>query len=319
LVDRPTPALPSPELIKKINARIDSLNERRVTEDHLKVLSVAYVIIQHFLGRPFFDRYVALSQTPDPYMLNALGDEDADERFVHQDRVARLADYLFRLQNEMGFDVLIERLTSNRDMRSVNLEAMIANLFKLRGFSVEILSLTSVRGQDFDFQIRRGSEIINVEVTGFTNDRFSVSNVKNVLHSKRNQLPDTHPAFLYCIVPPSWLENYKDLRFGTQLATYEFFARSKTKRINAVVYVTTEMKKHGNGVLFGEAHAPVYNPMPRFHVDPTILWPDRHAGARMAAWKELSRNPQMVFPSTLRASRIGTSSFRIHHRPFPKV
>jgi hypothetical protein len=221
---------------------------------------------------------------PDPYMMNKFDEADAVKRFLYMDRVCQLANYLFRLRDETGFDILIKRFRSNRDMRSVNLEAMIASFFKKQEFSIKILPQTMIRGLDFDFTATRGSEKINVEVTGCTNERFSAGNIKNILEKKRDQLPDSDPALLYIILPQEWVSDSPNLQTKIEEETVRFYKRSQTGRLNAVVYMMSQMKRVGAGAAFLDIYSPVFNTRARHEIELSFLVEDG-AGARETAEK----------------------------------
>jgi len=290
----PQLTFPSEDLVNKLRINLSAIAKGGFYDDLAKAIAVAFVIIEHFLGKDFSDRYIAPSNNPNPYMMNGF-DTDPGSRFLYQDRVIRFADYLYRLQGEQGFDILLERFTSNRDMRSVNLEAMVANYFKKHQFDVEILRLTGVKGRDFDFTAMRNVDVFNVEVTGCTNDKFSARNLTNVLNSKRKQLPSTGPALLYCILPQEWLSHYPDLNFGLFHVTCNFYEISK--RINAVIYVMSQIRRIGSGAAFFDVFAPITNPNARFKPDLSFLFQDKPE--LRALQRELLANSDKNFPAKL--------------------
>lgn len=241
-----------------------------------KTYLTAVTIIRYFLGHKFCERYIKLIDQPNSYMMNSLTNA-TDQQFFHQHRVSWLANYLFFLQNEKGFDLLIQKFTSNRDMRSVNLEAMVATDHKKDDFSIEILPSSGVRGQDFDFKAFNDSgDVVNVEVTGCTNATFSASTIANILQTKRSQLPKSSgPSLLYCILPQDWLQQNPNLKSDVERATLEFYTKSQTKRINAAVFLIPEMTRIGDGAFFTVGHFAVSNSSSQFPLDLSFLTRDR--------------------------------------------
>lgn len=200
-----------------------------VTRDFL----MAAVIIREYCGKfpeeindPFF-KYDNIASTKNTY--------------VH--RVIFLADALFRLRNEDGFEVLRGRF-EQRPIRSVYFEATAASYFIEERYNVVIREETGVRGNDFDFAVFNNKEKINVEVSEFSSDQFSASMLKNKLNEKRSQLPPEKPAILFLTCPESW-DIYGPLDFPMMRETFSFFGR--TKRINAVVFQSATVKNVGPG------------------------------------------------------------------------
>jgi hypothetical protein len=64
--------------------------------------------------------------------------------------VIDLADAIFLLKDEDGFDILLSRIAL-RPLRSVYFEAIAAKYFRNAGFRIEIRKEAFVRGHDFDF------------------------------------------------------------------------------------------------------------------------------------------------------------------------
>jgi hypothetical protein len=262
-----------PDLVKIIRSNLADFSEGDAVA---KTYLTAVIIIRHFLGLEFCEKYAKPIDAPDPYMMNSPTNA-TDQQFFHQHRVSWLANYLFFLQNEKGFDLLIQRFTSNRDMRSVNLEAMVATDYKKDDFSIEILPSSGVRGQDFDFKAFNNSGgVVNVEVTGCTNATFSASTISNILQTKRSQLPKSDgPSLVYCILPQDWLQQNPNLKSDVERATLEFYTKSQTKRINAAVFIIPEMTRIDDGAYFTVGHFPVANSSTRFPLDLSFLTRDR--------------------------------------------
>jgi hypothetical protein len=263
-------------LAVKINIAVNNIKATGAQSDQTALAWLAArVVVGYFLGEPFCEKYIKPSMDPDPYMLNISSDSSADLRFRSMERIASLADYLYRLRKERGFDILIERLTSGRDMRSVYLESAIASHYKQLGFSVEILPLSGKRGHDFDFKAKRGPQHINVEVTGSTKSEYSANNIANILYGKRSQLPDSGPGFIYCIISQEWIEKDKSVLRKIEHETLKFYQKTRTGRINAVVYTLSIMKRIGEGAAFRTVYIPILNRDARHSIDLSFMFSDQ--------------------------------------------
>jgi hypothetical protein len=244
-----------------------------------KAAATAFVIIDHFLGSEFSRQYIELSDHPHPFMHN--GHSEAwDYRITYQDRVCKLADYLFALQDENGFDVLVTRFKT-RDPRSVFFEAMIARIFRRRGFRIKLQIETGTKGDDFDFQATQGPDKINVEVTACTNERFSDTNLRNIINAKRKQLPSTNPAAIFCILPVTWLANYSGyLNSELDRVTSEYFRATSRRssddksRINSITYCMEATERVGSGAIVGSIMHTVLIENARLDFDLSFLFED---------------------------------------------
>lgn len=197
------------------------------------------------LGAEWCHQKIALSENPDPWMLNGtdnwLRSTNADpndmRRIVYFSRVTRLADCLFTLFGSNRFtggDILRKRFLT-RPTKPCFIEAEIASTLIVNGFSVHIRSESGRRGMDFDISANFGGWPINVEVTGRDEGLpLSPNAIRNTLNRKWKQLPEDAPAVIYIHVPEKWMEDPRAHRIISS-AINPFEIRSG--RINAVVFV----------------------------------------------------------------------------------
>jgi hypothetical protein len=256
--------------------------------------TMAAAVLDNFLGREFVSNRVTTTRIPDPFLLNAA--EGTDLKFLHQFRVCQLADALFRLRDVDGPDVLIERLL-NRPLRATFFEARAAAHLAAHGLSIEIREETRRRGQDFDFQATYGSTLFHVEVTEATKFQFSPNTLSNKLSKKRSQVPDTHPALLFCTIPSEW-HVQADINFWMMQRTFAFFGESA--RINAVIYQWENRLRSGQGALAALVMFPLAHSKPRLPAPLNFIFGEgpriakatatalrgRNRAAKIAEWME---------------------------------
>lgn len=206
----------------------------------MRYLVAAVSTIAEYLGRN-------LSGTPENRpkgeFLAYNTDDNPTINFRHPVRLIMIAEALFMLRSCHGFSEICRRM-KNRDLRSSYYEALAALRFISAGYEVFAKPETMVRGDDFDFSVRRKRRFfwpllgpkINVEVTALTADAFSQRTIGNALDQKRKQLPSDAPAVIFCVVPERWVAVERiDLEAELSQAADAFFKRSR--RINLLVFV----------------------------------------------------------------------------------
>lgn len=82
---------------------------RRALDLDAMCYGLAYKVIRRFLGKKFCKKYVLLHNEFDDFMLNKEDSTDA-ERYLHQHRVAELADIIFQLRYSENFSAYCSRL-----------------------------------------------------------------------------------------------------------------------------------------------------------------------------------------------------------------
>lgn len=250
--------------------------------------ALAVRVVRFYLGDDWVSAHISLAQCSDPFMLNEL-DEGSENRWIHQHRVITLGDALFTLRGAANAGTLYERFV-NRETRSCFLEALVAESFADERFAVEVVRESGVRGSDFDFIARRGDLRVNVEVTGATGDRLSERAVLNLLHGKRNQVPPTHPALLFIVVPEQWTVDGKHAEEAFGSATQTFFQRSR--RLNAVVVLWDASIPVGASRAFALAQRTYIHPAPRHPIDDLAWLHPTHPVGDLATLRQLAITSQ---------------------------
>jgi hypothetical protein len=153
--------------------------------------------------------------------------------YGHVGRVVLIGETLFLMRASTGFAEFCRRMRG-RELRSTYFEMYAARMFLEGGYEVKARPEAGVKGEDFDFQAIANGETVNVEVTALTAGNFSAQTIKNALHQKRKQLPDTDASVIICVLPESWATT-ENLGPALGNLTKQFFAG--TRRITAVVFI----------------------------------------------------------------------------------
>jgi hypothetical protein len=243
----------SKELADAVSTRLG--NE---TDPTSRVYGAAVEILKQKLGDDFLTRKVRKATPHDPFLLNK-GDEQSDEeQRLHIQRVCSLADALYKLEGQKGFDALCNRLTRKRAIDPAYADSEVAKLIARRGYEVEIKTETGQRGKDFDMVVRKnGAPDLNVEVTNSDAKTFRPGTVKNILQSKRSQVPKGEPAGLFVLFPISWFDGQPNLLRELENVTNAFFGGSS--RYNFVCFIWHPVVVRGNAVIHATIRMPLKN------------------------------------------------------------
>lgn len=249
--------------LRQMNELFQELAEVEIQFSGRDRMAITYAkavrILKYFLGNPWVESHVMLSKSPDDFMLNEF-DETSENRFLHMDRVIRMADALFSLRNCVGFDALLQRF-QDRDARSLFFEATTASSYTKEGYRVTIKRESGVRGKDFDLEVERGSIRSEVEITCKENSvGVSERTISNTLHAKRSQFSGGVPAILYIYLPELWGVS-SESEAAISNATEKFFRRSR--RICEVIFCWDVWVEDGAGRIFMSCFRRMRNPKMR--------------------------------------------------------
>lgn len=250
-----------------LRQRLLEAHEKFRTDPEGCAYALAVRVIRHYLGDAWVEKRIILSDHPDSFMLNEL-DENSENRWVHQDRVISLGDFLFLLSDARNSDCLIKRF-QERETRPCFLEAAAAEAFAENRFRVEIVRESGKRGADFDFAAHKAGITLNVEVTGLTSQALTQRAIENVLNNKRNQVPADKPAVLFVTIPEAWTHDGQAAEEAIGSAVTAFFRGSK--RLNAVVFSWEAILSVGDARMFAVTQKPYFHPTPR-HATAGLRW-----------------------------------------------
>jgi hypothetical protein len=158
---------------------------------------------------------------------------EADERFRNQERMVRIAEWLFNLQSVEGIDARLE------DLRLGMVESTFAELeagafLWRRAVPFRYINPSGTKGADYDAEIPLHEKIkVNCEVKSKTEETdLSEGAVLNPLQTARKQLPPAEPGPVFLKVPEHWVQQPEAARILPTII--DAFLRG-TSRVTAVV------------------------------------------------------------------------------------
>lgn len=189
------------------------------------------ILLRHYLGGEWCDQYLEPGTNPvqrDGRAGRLFSRTDAtsvNDRFRHQDRVERLAELLYNLQDVQGIE---ERRASIQqgDVESTYAELEFAGHFISRGVGLRFLDRSGVKGKDYDFEAWIGAHSVCCEVKcKLEGTDLSENTIINSLNKARKQTPTDRPSIIGVKIPESWASN-PALRADFESALTEFFRNS---------------------------------------------------------------------------------------------
>lgn len=197
------------------------------------MFDITLSVLQHFLGENWIKRhlYSAGPLKPPPVGIDPI------EHFHVGLEGHRLAEMLFNLQHEEGFEDVRRRLIEG-NIEAVMSELQAARFLKMHGEHFRFVKPTGHKGSDYDMEILKPDVIIYCEVKAKLDGSVATEeSIYNSLKQGRGQLPEQAPGLLLVCVPGS--ANIADLlaaRQAFEIASQRLFRQ--TSRIIGTVLLT---------------------------------------------------------------------------------
>jgi hypothetical protein len=220
---------------------------------------LATVLLRHYLGTTWYDECVKPGQTDVP-RGSRLGrrflrtdSNDSEERYRHQERVERLAELLYNLQDVQG---IAGRRASIQEgeVESTYAELEFAGHFIRSEVRVQFIDRSGVKGNDYDFDAGNEATAVCCEVKcKLESTDLGENTIINALDAARKQTPADRAAIIGVKIPEPWIRE-PALRGKFESALNSFFRNSG--RVCAVVVRWEEVSTlpMGDGVILYKFH-----------------------------------------------------------------
>lgn len=165
----------------------------------------AISILMKTLGEKWADRYVSPTPGRSDSGFLKRGLSSDIERLTYMDRIMMLAEFLDVLSELKNFESKVKDLRT-KSLEETFFEMEVAYSLKSRGFAVEFVVPSRIKGQDYDLAVQIGEQRLAVEVKCRTSDsRFDENSLKNPLkRAARLQLPKEGSNVIYFKIPARW-------------------------------------------------------------------------------------------------------------------
>ena len=165
----------------------------------------AISILMKTLGEKWADRYVSPTPGRSDSGFLKRGLSSDIERLTYIDRLMMLAEFLNGLSELKNFDSKVKDLRT-KSLEETFFEMEVAYSLKSRGFAVEFVVPSRIKGQDYDLTVQIEGQRLAVEVKCRTSDSpFDENRLKNPLkRAARLQLPKEGSNVIYFKLPTRW-------------------------------------------------------------------------------------------------------------------
>src|SRR5882724_99579 len=219
----------------------------------------ATVLLRHYLGTAWCDDVkpgqadIRRSSRAGRLFLRTDNDR-SDDRYKHQERIERLAELLYNLQDVQG---IASRRASIQEgaVESTYAELEFAGHFTRRGVRVQFLDRSGVKGNDYDLDAGQGATAVCCEVKcKLESTDLGGNTIISALADARKQMPADRAAIIGVKIPEPWISE-PALRRMLESALASFFRNSG--RVVAVVVRWEEVSTvpTGNGAILYKFHA----------------------------------------------------------------
>jgi len=166
--------------------------------------------------------------------------------FQFQERVYRLAQRLYDIQDITGLEKVIRGITSG-DIYGGYAEIEAGSFLKRRNITFEFVIPSGKKGYDFDIKIT-SDPAINCEVKHKIESTLPSKEVLEItLTSANKQVPDSKPALFFIKIPEGWI-NSSDLKSVVKRTKGTFFPRNEN--VLGFVLHWEERDKINDGIFY---------------------------------------------------------------------
>lgn len=157
------------------------------------IFSITLLVLGHFLGSNWVKRHLFSEGPLKPPSFHV----DPKGQFKAGWEGHLLAEMLFNLQHEQGFDGVRKRLLEGNVEATIG-ELEAARFLQMHGETFRFVESSGRKGMDYDLEILRPASVIRAEVkTKLEADGVTVEGVYRSLNKARGQLPEDETSLIF--------------------------------------------------------------------------------------------------------------------------
>lgn len=203
-----------------------------------RAYSVSQVVLTHFLGMDWVEKYVMDARSPIDYLRTAPNSDNDCIR--HLSRVTELGEMLINLQYVPGIIERIELLKKINNPKYGRIEDIVAELvcariLFLQKIPFRFIKTTGIKGADYDLEfLLKGQKICCETKCKIEQTEFSEKTILESLKKANEQLPRGNPGVIMVSIPEKW--NKETILIGTLEKTTKRFYGQNDKIISIIYH-----------------------------------------------------------------------------------
>lgn len=218
-----------------------------------KLYGLSSVVMRHYFGDNWSAENI-LSEQSKIHPINRAGrsffrtdNKISEERLRHQERVVRLPELIYNLQNIKGIERKLQQLKEGQT-EATFAELECAAHFHSRSIKIEFVQEIGIKGQDYDINAftSDGRKIHCEAKCRIENTPFSKQTIKERLRYAHDQLPKHEPGIVSVKIPEAWTKEHSTEGEMVNVLR-EYFRR--TQRVVAVLFRWEQVRLSGSGGL----------------------------------------------------------------------
>ena len=168
--------------------------------------------------------------------------------FQYQERVRRLAERIFNLQNIKNIEDIVEKIKEGNLISRFS-ELEVGTTFYRRKIPFEFVKQTGRKRFDFDIKIKTNPEI-NCEVKNkIKSTILSEETLRVSLKKARDQMPKDEPSLIAVKIPEEWTLNKRILEIFPNVLD-KFFKQDKSNNVVGVLFRWESRSFFHKGIFF---------------------------------------------------------------------
>lgn len=183
-------------------------SQQRNPEQIWRAYSVSQVVLTHFLGIEWVEKYVMNPRSPIDYLRTA---PNSDHDWIrHLSRVIELGEMLLNLQDVPGIIERIESLKRINNPKYGKIEDIVAELVCAKilfhqKIPFRFIITSGIKRADYDLEfLLKGQKICCETKCKLEQTEFSENTILESLKVANGQLPDENPGVIMVSIPERW-------------------------------------------------------------------------------------------------------------------
>jgi len=181
------------------------------TSEIMGPYNLAAWLLLHYFGKHWFDSHVMPTRSKKGFLRT--GPQTNRDEDIHMWRLIELAELLYNCEPYPGFEDLVKRSSSEREIEAVVAELRVARLLVMSEIPFEFVTPNKVKGESYDLRLRIAEGLwcpadTKAKVEG---GDLSDATIRNSLEAARKQLPKGAAGIVFLHLPQEWAAGTREV------------------------------------------------------------------------------------------------------------